>query len=104
MKLFKTFFLIIIVLFLIYFLSMNNGPVDIDLLFKKFDGVSISLVIFGALSLGVIIGYIIAVFAVLSSKAQKRSLQNKIKSLSEELNNLRNVAVDETIYEDDGLN
>ena len=104
MKLFKTFFLIIIVLFLIYFLSMNNGPVDIDLLFKKFDGVSISMVIFGALSLGVTIGYIIAVFAVLSSKAQNRSLQNKIKSLSEELNNLRNVAVDETIYEDDGLN
>jgi len=104
MKLFKTFFLIIIVLFLIYFLSMNNGRVDIDLLFKKFDGVSISMVIFGALSLGVIIGYIIAVFAVLSSKAQNRSLQNKITSLSEELNNLRNVAVDETIYEDDGLN
>ena len=104
MKLFKTFFLIIIVLFLIYFLSMNNARVDIDLLFKKFDGVSISMVIFGALSLGVIIGYIIAVFAVLSSKAQNRSLQNKIKSLSEELNNLRNVAVDETIYEDDGLN
>ena len=104
MKLFKTFFLIIIVLFLIYFLSMNNARVDIDLLFKKFDGVSISMVIFGALSLGVIIGYLIAVFAVLSSKAQNRSLQNKIKSLSEELNNLRNVAVDETIYEDDGLN
>ena len=104
MKLFKTFFLIIIVLFLIYFLSMNNAHVDIDLLFKKFDGVSISMVIFGALSLGIIIGYIIAVFAVLSSKAQNRSLQNKIKSLSEELNNLRNVAVDETIYEDDGLN
>ena len=104
MKLFKTFFLIIIVLFLIYFLSMNNARVDIDLLFKKFDGVSISMVIFGALSLGVIIGYIIAVFAVLSSKAQNHSLQNKIKSLSEELNNLRNVAVDETIYEDDGLN
>ena len=104
MKLFKTFFLIIIVLFLIYFLSMNNARVDIDLLFKKFNGVSISMVIFGALSLGVIIGYIIAVFSVLSSKAQNRKLQNKIKNLSDELNNLRNVAVNETAYEDDGLN
>ena len=72
MKLFKTFFLIIIVLFLIYFLGMNNARVDIDLLFKKINGVSISMVIFGALSLGVIIGYIIAVFSVLSSKAQIR--------------------------------
>ena len=104
MKLFKTFFLIIIVLFLIYFLSMNNARVDIDLLFKKFNGVSISMVIFGALSLGVIFGYIIAVFSVLSSKAQNRKLQSKIKSLSDELNNLRNVAVNETVYEDDGLN
>ena len=104
MKLFKTFFLIIIVLFLIYFLSMNNARVDIDLLFKKINGVSISMVIFGALSLGVIIGYIIAVFSVLSSKAQNRKLQNKIKNLSDELNNLRNVAVNETVYEDDGLN
>ena len=104
MQLFKTFFLIIIVLFLIYFLGMNNARVDIDLLFKKINGVSISMVIFGALSLGVIIGYVIAVFSVLSSKAQNRKLQNKIKSLSDELNNLRNVAVNETVYEDDGLN
>ena len=83
---------------------MNNARVDIDLLFKKINGVSISMVIFGALSLGVIIGYIIAVFSVLSSKAQNRKLQNKIKNLSDELNNLRNVAVNETVIEDDGLN
>ena len=52
MKLIKTFLLILITLFLIYFLSMNNAKVDIDLLFKKFDEVSISMVIFGFLSLG----------------------------------------------------
>ena len=53
MKLIKTFFLTIITLFLIYFLSMNNAKVDIDLLFKNFNEVSVSMVIFGALSLGV---------------------------------------------------
>ena len=104
MKLFKTFFLIIIILFLIYFLSMNSANVDIDLLFKKFNQVSISMVIFGALSLGVLFGYIIAVFSILSTRAQNRSLQNKIKSLTEELNDLRNVAVNETVYEDDEIN
>ncbi|MAL65201.1 MAG: hypothetical protein CMF94_03765 [Candidatus Marinimicrobia bacterium] len=101
MKLLKTFFLIIIILFLIYFLSMNNAKVDIDLLFKKFNEVSISMVIFGSLSLGVFLGYLIAVFSVLSSKAQNRTLQNKINSMSDELNDLRNVAVNETIYQDD---
>ena len=104
MKLFKTFFLIIIILFLIYFLSMNNAKVDIDLLFKKFNQVSISMVIFGALSMGVVFGYIIAVFSILSTRAQNRNLQNKIKSLTDELNDLRNVAVNETVYEDDTIN
>jgi len=104
MKLFKTFFLIIIILFLIYFLSMNTANVDIDLLFKKFNQVSISMVIFGALSLGVLFGYIIAVFSILSARSQNRSLENKIKSLTDELNDLRNVAVNETVYEDDGMN
>ena len=104
MKLIKTFFLIIIILFLIYFLSMNNANVDIDLLFKKFNQVSISLVIFGALSLGVLFGYIIAVFSILSTRAQNRNLHTKIKSLTNELNDLRNVAVNEAAYEKDGIN
>ena len=83
---------------------MNNANVDIDLLFKKFNQVSISMVIFGALSLGVLFGYITAVFSILSTRAQNRSLQNKINSLTDELNNLRNVAVNETVYEDDEIN
>ena len=83
---------------------MNNANVDIDLLFKKFNQVSISMVIFGALSLGVLFGYIIAVFSILSTRAQNRNLQNKIKSLTDELNDLRNVAVNETVYEDDEIN
>ena len=104
MKLLKTFFLIIIILFLIYLLSMNNAMVNIDLLFKKFNQVSISMVIFGALSLGVLFGYIIAVFSILFTKSQNRNLQNKIKILTNELNDLRNVAVNETVYEDDEIN
>ena len=104
MKIIKTFFLIIIILFLIYFLSMNNAKVDIDLLFKKFNQVSISMVIFGALSFGILFGYIIAVFSILSTKSQNRNLQNKIKILTDELNDLRNVAVNETVYEDDEIN
>ncbi len=83
---------------------MNNANVDIDLLFKKFNQVSISMVIFGSLSLGVLFGYIIAVFSILSTRAQNRNLQNKINSLTDELNNLRNVAVNETVYDDDEIN
>ena len=83
---------------------MNNAKVDIDLLFKKFNQVSISMVIFGALSFGILFGYIISVFSILSAKSQNRNLQNKIKILTDELNDLRNVAVNETVYEDDEIN
>ena len=82
---------------------MNNAKVDIDLLFKKFDEVSISMVIFGSLSLGSFIRLCNCSFSVLSSKAQNRNLQNKIKTLTDELNDLRNIAVNETVYEDNEI-
>ena len=62
------------------------------------------MVIFGALSLGVLFGYMIAVFSIFSTRAQNKNLQNQINSLTDELNNLRNVAVNETVYEDDEIN
>lgn len=89
---------------MVYFLSMNNSKADIDLLFKKFFDVSISTIIFTVLSLGIFLGYLLAVFSVLSSKAKNRTLQNKIKSLSNELNDLRNVAVEESVFEKDIMN
>ena len=52
-------------------------------------------------SLGVLFGYMIAVLSILSARAQNKNLQNKIKKLTDELNDLRNVAVNETVYEDD---
>ena len=38
---------------------------------------------------------------ILSNKNQIKSLQNKNRILTEELNDLRNVAIDEGIYESD---
>ena len=50
-----------------------------------------------------IIGYAVAVTNILSSKAALRGLKTKNKTLSDELNDLRNVAIDESINdEDDG--
>ena len=62
------------------------------------------MIIFTVLSIGIFLGYLFAVFSVLSSKAKNRTLQNKIKSLSDELNDLRNVAVEESIFEKDVMN
>jgi protein-L-isoaspartate O-methyltransferase len=57
------------------------------------------MIILGSLAIGVLAGYAVAVFSVLSSKAEVHSLQNNNRKLTEELNNLRNVAIDEGIYD-----
>jgi len=58
------------------------------------------MVIFFSLALGILLGYLFAIFSILSSKAEVRKVNNQNKILSEELNDLRNVAVDEGLYDD----
>ena len=102
-KLIKTFLLILIVLFIVFFLTLNNDKVSVNLWFTKFEDASVSMIIFSSLSIGILSGYLFAIFSVLASKADIRSLQMKNRRLSEELNDLRNVAIDEGIYDaDDG--
>jgi len=100
MKLIKTFILIVVVLFVVYFLTQNNARVYVNLVFTEFSDASVSMVIFGSLTIGILLGYLIAVFSILTAKAELRSMQNKNKRLSDELNDLRNVAIDEGIYDD----
>jgi len=100
MKLIKTFVLIVLVLFVVYFLTQNNARVYVNLVFTEFSDASVSMVIFGSLTIGILLGYLIAVFSILTAKAELRSMQNKNKRLSDELNDLRNVAIDEGIYDD----
>ena len=102
MKLIKTFILIVVVLFVVYFLTQNNARVYVNLVFTEFSDASVSMVIFGSLTIGILLGYLIAVFSILTAKAELRSMENKNKRLSDELNDLRNVAIDEGIYDDDG--
>ena len=60
------------------------------------------MIILGALTIGVLVGYLSAVFSVLSAKSEIRSLQTKNQRLTDELNDLRNVAIDEGIYDTEG--
>jgi len=101
MKLIKTFILIVTVLFLVYFLTQNNARVYVNLVFTEFNDASVSMVIFGSLTIGILFGYLFAILAILTAKAEIRSMQNKNKRLSDELNDLRNVAIDEGIYDND---
>ena len=111
MKLIKIFGSIVLVLGLVYFLTENNSRVEVDLIFTEYrddpatdedERAPVSMIMLGALTAGIFIGYLAAVFSVLSAKSDIRSLQIKNRRLTEELNDLRNVAIDEGIYETEG--
>tara|TARA_B100001996_G_C18629719_1_gene581230 strand:+ start:643 stop:990 length:348 start_codon:yes stop_codon:yes gene_type:complete len=112
MKLLKILIIMTLVLVLVYFLTQNSGDdskVAVDLLFLQFkktnisdDRASVSMIILGSLTVGIFFGYLSAVFSILSSKSQIRNLQNKNRRLTDELNDLRNVAIDEGIYDTEG--
>ena len=99
MKLVKIFGGLVLVLLVLFFLMRNTDLVNVDLVFKEYPNVQVAVVMLGAISVGMIIGYGVAVTNILSSKASLRSLKAKNKTLSDELNDLRNVAIDEGIYE-----
>lgn len=105
MKLAKILASMLLILGLVYFLTRNadeNSKVFVDLIFKQYENASVSMIILGALTIGVLAGYLSAVFSVLSAKSEIRSLQTKNQRLTDELNDLRNVAIDEGIYDTEG--
>ncbi len=88
----------------LFFLMQNTNMVSVDLVFAQYENVQVAVVMLGALALGMMIGYGVAVTNILSGKSELRSLRTKNKRLSDELNDLRNVAIDEGIYDsEDGV-
>ena len=99
MKLVKIFGGLIIMILVLYFLMQNTSLVSVDLIFVEYDNVQVAVVMLGALAVGTIIGYGSAITNILSHKSEIRTLKNKNRHLSDELNDLRNAAIDEEIYD-----
>ena len=99
MKLVKIFGGLVFMIIILFFLMRNTNPVYVDLVFAQYDNVQVAVVMLGGLAVGMIIGYGVAVTNILSGKAEMRSLKTANKRLSDELNDLRNVAIDEGIYD-----
>ena len=99
MHLIKIFLLIVFNLVIIVFMTQNsNEKVDIFFLNYSVSGAYLNVVLLFNLLFGVAAGFIASVFIIISNKAQIKGLQNKNRILTDELNDLRNVAIDEGIY------
>tara|TARA_B100001079_G_scaffold44008_2_gene35281 strand:+ start:886 stop:1206 length:321 start_codon:yes stop_codon:yes gene_type:complete len=100
MHLFKIFLLILFNLIIIVFMTQNSVErVDIHFFNYSIESSYLNVVILFTLLFGVIAGFLTSVFVIFSHKTQIKSLQNKNRILTDELNDLRNVAIDEGIYE-----
>mgnify|MGYP002865021636 CR=1 FL=1 len=73
--------------------------VDIHFINYSIQDSYLNVVLLFTLLFGVISGFLTSIFLIFSNKNQIKSLQNKNRILTEELNDLRNVAIDEGIYE-----
>tara|TARA_B100002051_G_scaffold269373_1_gene300640 strand:- start:509 stop:829 length:321 start_codon:yes stop_codon:yes gene_type:complete len=102
MHLFKVFLLILFNLIIIIFMTQNSVErVNIHFINYSIENSYLNVVLLFTLLFGVIAGFLTSVFVIVSNKTQIKSLQNKNRILNEELNDLRNVAIDEGIYESD---
>ena len=99
MKLVKIFAALVLVIIILYFLLQNNNPVNVDLVFYQKENVPVSVVMLGALGIGMLIGYGAALLMILAGKSELRTLKNKNQQLSEELNELRNASIEDDLYE-----
>ena len=99
MHLIKIFLLVIFNLIIIVFMTQNsNEKIDIFFFNYSLKDAFLNVVLLFNLLFGVAAGFLSAVFIIISNKSQIKSLQNKNRILTDELNDLRNVAIDEGIY------
>ena len=96
MHLFKIFLLILFNLIIIVFMTQNSvDRVDIHFFNYSIESSYLNVVILFTLLFGVIAGFLTSVFVIFSHKTQIKSLQNKNRILTDELNDHRN------LYNDD---
>ena len=95
MKLIKMFILILVILALVFFLMRNNDEATVNLLYKQYTDITVAVIMLVSLGIGVILGFLVATTSIISAKNTSRTLRTKNKKLTEELNRLRNVNIDE---------
>lgn len=96
MRLISLFFIILIVLLIMWFLTQNADQVVEELEIFQYSYFNIYLVnvLFGTFAFGVVMGFLISVFQYLGAKSETRKLKKEIKKIRSELNDLRNVGIE----------
>ncbi|HFE63893.1 MAG TPA: LapA family protein [Caldithrix sp.] len=96
MKILGNIIKILVVVLLVYVLIQNADQiVDLKLFTFYYPEVHFSLIILITLGIGAILGAVMMSFSIMQLRSEVRNLQRKNKQLTQELENLRNISVDE---------
>ena len=68
------------------------------------DGFEVWVVLLGTLSIGVLVGFLMAIFQIISQKSDLIKTRSKLKRVQVELDTLRNQAIDDDIQITDVVN
>lgn len=105
MRLISLFFIIVIVLLIMWFLTQNANQVvgELEIFQYSFLNVDLIKVLFGTFTFGVLMGFLIPVFQYIGAKAEVRRLKKEAKKLRSELNDLRNVGIEAELEVEEDL-
>ncbi len=96
MRLISLFFIVIIVLIIMWFLTQNADQVveELEIFQYSYFNVYLVNILFGTFAFGVIMGFLIPVFQYIGAKGEVRRFKKEVKKLRLELNDLRNVGIE----------
>ncbi len=99
MGLIKIFITLVLIGILLWFLALNVGEVigSLHIFGITFHDIPLVHVLLAAFTIGVLVGFFIPVFHVLGARAEARRFERENRKLRRELNDLRNVSIDEAI-------
>ncbi len=100
MRLTGIFVVLILMVGVLVFLTANLGQtVSIAIPFggAVYDSLNFHTVLIYTFSIGILLGFLFPIFLVFEFKMDKLRLERKLKKIQEELNNLRNVAIQEEL-------
>ncbi len=99
MSLLKIFLSLVLMAVLLWFLALNVDQTiaQLELFTRTFYDVNLVYVLLATFFAGIFIGFFIPVVQVLSARAEVRKYERQNKQLQAELNDLRNVSIEEDL-------
>lgn len=96
MKIIENIIKILLVLLLLFVLIQNSGQrIDLQIFTLFYPDINLSIVLLVTLGLGAILGAVLLSFSFIQVRSENRLLQKKNVQLTKELENLRNISIDE---------